>query len=322
MSNNKKRKTANEMIKNPIVRNALWIVSILIVLLVVSSLLLRVCTRHGSHRTVPDFAGMHISEASRLAKNEGLHIIINDSLFVPMYDGGTVLDQLPKGGVEVKAGRKIYVTVNSSRQKSVKVPYVAERSLRQAKNMLESAGLEIARLEYVSDIATNYVLAEFLDGRQIRPNSDVEAEIGTGVTLRVGVQAESSTAYIPKLVGLSLPRAKGRLWEMGFNVGKVSYDAGVERLERGNARVYYQSVTQGRSAALGTTVDLKLTTDARKISESEAASDAELRVILKERAILERQADSLRSLGLDPDAVNGEGVTFDSTTSDEDEFFD
>lgn len=305
-----------KLIKNPLVRNALLILAVLIVLLVASSVLLRFGTRHGSHRTVPDFAGLHLDEAQRLARTEGLHIIVNDSLFVPMFDGGTVLDQLPKGGVEVKAGRKVYVTVNSSRQKSVKVPYVAQRSLRQAKNMLEAVGLEIERLDYVDDIATNYVLEQYLDNRKITANSDVEAEIGTGLRLVVGVEEESSTAYIPKLIGLTLARAKGRLWEMGFNVGKVSYDAGVERLERANARVYFQSVGQGRSEQLGTSVDLKLTTDIDKIAESEAASDAELQKLLRERAYMERQADSLRSLGIDPD------LDSHHTDPDDEGFFD
>lgn len=310
------------MTQNPIVRNILWIALTLIAMLVVASIVLRFATRHGAHRTVPDFAGLHLTEAQRLAKSEGLHIIVNDSLFVPLYDGGTVLDQLPKGGAEVKAGRKVYVTVNSSRQKSVRVPYVAERSLRQAKNMLEAAGLEIARLEYVSDIATNYVLAQYLDRRQITPDSKIEAEMGTGITLRVGVHEDSGVAYVPKLIGLPLSRAKSRLWEMGFNVGKVSYDADVERLERGNARVYFQSTGQGYPASLGTTVDLKLTTDIKKISEREAASDAELQKLLKERAFLERQADSLRTLAPAPVTGSDNDENFTGGDADDDEFFD
>lgn len=57
-------------------------------------------------------------------------------IVVPAYEGGIVLDQLPEGGVEVKPGRTVYITINSFRQKMVPVPYVAGRSLRQAKNML------------------------------------------------------------------------------------------------------------------------------------------------------------------------------------------
>lgn len=307
---NRKRQTSSVK-DNPIVRNAIGIIIVLCVLLLCASLAMRFGTRHGLHRTVPDFTGISIDKAERAARSEGLKIIVNDTLYVPSFEGGTVLDQLPKGGVEVKAGRKVYVTVNSYNQKSVKVPYVAGRSLRQAKNMLESTGLEIARLEYVEDIATNYVLAEFLNGVQIHPESTLEAEIGTGVTLRVGVEDGYGTAAAPKLIGTSLARAKSRIWDMGLNVGRVTYDADVDRLERGNARVYYQSVPQGRHVMLGTSVDIKLTLDSDKIAENEAASESDLQRYLKEQAEAERLYDSLRRMGISPDGEQ----------DDDDEFF-
>ena len=313
------KKQAKKTIKHPILRNALWIVLILIALAVISSLLLRFGTRHGSHLQVPDFSEMHIDDAMRLANDKGFEIIVNDSLFVPTYDGGAVLDQLPKGGAEVKPGRKVYVTINSSRQKLVKIPYVAERSLRRAKNMLESAGLEIARLEYVDDIATNYVLEQYYGNKRIVAGSDIEAEIGSGITLMVGVEEESSTADMPRLVGLTLARAKSKLWETGFNVGSVTYDPDVDRSERGSACVYFQSVGQGRTAPLGTVVDLRLSSNAAKIEKGEAESDAELKEVLRERAEMERLRDSLRAAGIDPDALQNE--EHNSETQEEDEFF-
>ncbi|MBQ5860577.1 MAG: PASTA domain-containing protein, partial [Alistipes sp.] len=147
-----------EIKQKPVVYHALLICGVVVAIILASSLLMHVVTRHGTHRTVPDFSGVKIAEAQQIAKKTKLEIIINDSLFVPAYEGGIVLDQLPKGGVEVKAGRKVYVTINSFRQKMVAVPYVAGRSLRQAKNMLEVAGLGIEKLIYEEDIATNYVL--------------------------------------------------------------------------------------------------------------------------------------------------------------------
>lgn len=315
-----KKRQADKTIKNTILRNAVWIVLVIIVLTVISSLLLRFGTRHGSHLSVPDFSEMHLTDAERLARRQGLEIIVNDTLFVPAYDGGTILDQLPKGGAEVKAGRKVYVTINSSRQKSVKVPYVAERSLRLAKNELEAAGFEIERLEYVDDIATNYVLEQYVGNQKINGNSNVMAEIGSGITLIVGVDEDSGTAYIPRLVGLTLSRAKSKLWETGFNVGNVLFDADVDRFERGSARVYFQSVGQGRTAALGTSVDLKLTTDEAKTAKGEAESDAEMKDVLRERAAMERLLDSLRALGLDPDAADDDD-NHTPDTQDEDDFF-
>lgn len=86
----------------------------------------------------------------------------------------------------MKPGRKVYVTINSYRQKMVTVPYVAGRSLRQAKNMLEVAGLGIEQIVYRPDLATNYVLEEYADGKRVSEKSRVQLEAGSGVTLYVG----------------------------------------------------------------------------------------------------------------------------------------
>ena len=164
---------------------------------------MRLGTRHGARRTVPDLEGVVLGDAERLAGDNDLKLIVNDSLYVPAYQGGVVLDQLPEKGVEVKPGRTIYVTINSFSQKRVPVPYVAGRSLRQAKNMLEIAGLEIAELVYRPDMATNYVLEEYWDGKPVLADSKVMAEMGSGVTLHVGVSGYATTV-VPNLAGVDI----------------------------------------------------------------------------------------------------------------------
>ncbi len=268
---------------SPIVLHALLIVGVIVAILLVSSLLMNIITRHGTHRTVPDFSGIRIADAVALADEERLEIIVNDSLFVPAYEGGIVLEQLPKGGVEVKAGRKIYVTINSFRQKMVEVPYVAGRSLRQAKNMLEVAGLEIERLVYEEDIATNYVLAVEVEGRPLTPESRVEIEMGEGVVLRVGVEPEKNTTIVPKAIGQSLATAKSRLWEQGLNIGKVHMDDGINLLNQKDARVYRQSLEHNAGANLGDAVDLWLTLDEKRVESSSAASDKRANELEEER---------------------------------------
>lgn len=280
--------------QRPLLYNIVLIVLVVVGVVLVSAIAMHFGTRHGSHRTVPDFSGVQLADAEQAAKRRGLQIIVNDSLFVPAYEGGIVLDQLPKGGAEVKAGRKVYVTINSLSQKMVKIPYVAGRSLRQAKNMLEVAGLEIERLEYVDDIATNYVLGASYDGVELMPESAMEAEMGSGIVLKVGVQGGSAMAEMPKLVGLSLQRAKSRLWEMGFNVGKVVYDDDVDMLDKKDAKVYYQSVDYGRDTALGESVRIKLTLDMEKVAKQSAEADALAKALIEERLEAERIADSLR----------------------------
>ena len=193
--------------KNLLAYNLVLIGAIILAMAVAAHIVMQVGTRHGARRTVPDFSGVKLDQAQRMARKYDLKLHINDSLFVPAYEGGIVLDQLPEGGVEVKPGRTVYITINSFRQKMVPVPYVAGRSLRQAKNMLEIAGLEIDELVYRADMATNYVLEEYCEGKPVTPTTRMEAEMGSGVTLYVGVEEGYGTTIVPRLVGLPLAQA-------------------------------------------------------------------------------------------------------------------
>jgi beta-lactam-binding protein with PASTA domain len=282
----------------PILYNLLLIATTLVALFVVAHLLLAVGTRHGMKRTVPQFKGLLLSDAERVADREGLELVVNDSLYVAAFPGGVVLEQLPAGGVDVKSGRKIYVTINSFSQKRVAMPYVAGRSLRQAKNMLEVAGFGIDELVYVDDIATNYVLSQHFEGEEITPETELLVEKGRGVVLTVGVKGGSGVTAAPKLIGRQLFDAQSRLWEVGLNVGEVSYDEGITMLNRSDARVYEQSVLQTSEVALGSRISIRLTLDAVKISEGEIESERRLREALEARMLADSlaavEADSLR----------------------------
>lgn len=297
-------------------------------IILLSSIMMNIITRHGTHRTVPNFMGVKIAEAQRIAESSKLQIIINDSLFVPAYEGGVVLDQLPKGGVEVKAGRKVYVTINSFREKMVQVPYVAGRSLRQAKNMLEVAGLGIEKLVYEEDIATNYVLGEYVGTKQITEESKVEIEMGSGVILKVGVQLENNSTIVPKAIGQSLQAAKSRLWEQGLNIGKVNFDEGIDLLNQKNARVYRQSLAHNSTAKLGVTVDLWLTLDEKVVETNSAASDKAARELEEERLKAEEALrDSLEQVQVEEQVQELKAFQQSSSQAanvvetEEDEFF-
>lgn len=314
--------------QRPLIYHAILICGALAAIIIFSSILMNVITRHGTHRTVPDFMGVKIAEAEQMAKKSKLEIIINDSLFVPAYEGGIVLDQLPKGGVQVKAGRKIYVTINSFRQKMVAVPYVAGRSLRQAKNMLEVAGLEIEKLIYEEDIATNYVLGEYVGHEQITDESKTEIEMGSGVILKVGVQPEKNSTIVPKAIGQSLQGAKSRLWEQGLNIGKINFDEGINLLNQKDARVYRQSLAHNSTATLGAAVDLWLTLDEKTVEKSSNASDKAARELEEERLKAEEaMRDSLEQAdkAAREELLNALEQTQQQSTeiveSEEDEFF-
>lgn len=285
---------------NPILWNLTLIAVVLIALIVLSYIALAVGTRHGMRRRVPDFTGLTLKDAQYYASQKGLKIIVNDSLYVPAYPGGMVLEQLPKGGVDVKEGRKIYLTINSFAQKKLPMPYVAGRSLRQAKNMLEGSGFGIERLEYVEDMATNYVLGQYLGGVEITAESNIKIEKGTGVVLKVGVSPTQNSTTVPRLIGRKLFDAKSKLWEQGLNVGDVTYDEGITLLNQDDARVCRQSVLQSSELTLGTKVSMHLTLDkevvARATEEAEAAVEQALRQREVADSLARTTADSLRML--------------------------
>lgn len=322
------------MAKKPVKNKTLWqrlrgnrlawnlflIVVIMLALAISAHLLMQLATRHGARCTVPDFSGIALDDAEQLAKKHDLELHINDSLFVPAYEGGIILDQLPKGGVEVKPGRTVYITINSFRQKMVPVPYVASRSLRQAKNMLEIAGLEIKELIYRPDMATNYVLEEFYEHQQILADSHIEAEMGSGITLYVGVEPSENNTFVPQVVGLSLHDAKARLWESGLNVGKVIYEEGINLLNQKQARVYAQSNPAEQGLALGTPVDLMLTLDLDRVKKVRVEAEKLAREAAEERLRLEQEmADSLARVALEGATPSEEPASEEAT---EDDFFE
>ncbi|MBR0331748.1 MAG: PASTA domain-containing protein [Alistipes sp.] len=294
------KKKEGGLLKSPLLKNIVVIALLMVAMLVVAHILMLWGTRHGARRVVPDLSGVALSDAERIARENDLELHINDSLFVPAYAGGIILDQLPEGGVEVKPGRTVYITINSFRQKMVPVPYVAGRSLRQAKNMLEIAGLEIKELIYRPDMATNYVLEQFCDRQQILAESRVEAEMGSGITLYVGVEPEENVALVPQVVGLSLRDAKSRLWESGLNVGKIDFEEGINLLNQKEARLYAKSPSAETATTLGSEVTLRLTLDTEKVKNSRTEAERLAREAMEERLKAEQaEQDSLARLTLE-----------------------
>ncbi|MBR5829887.1 MAG: hypothetical protein IKY63_01360, partial [Tidjanibacter sp.] len=68
-----------------LLRNVVLAVSLLVIVLVVANVLLGIITRHGQNKDVPNFVGVTVEEAHAMAKKGRLEVIVNDSLYVPLY---------------------------------------------------------------------------------------------------------------------------------------------------------------------------------------------------------------------------------------------
>ena len=240
------------------------------------NILLRVVTQHNITVTVPDLVGEDRASAQALAEQNNLQLVITDSVYVSRFRRGCVYAQNPKAGEQVKKGRKIYLTMNASHEKQVKMPDLVGYSLRQAKVELTSRKLKLGKLFYVNDIATNNVLAQMRSGQAIAPGTSID--VGTVIDLQLGLDPEDAFSAMPDFTGYKYQRALSSLQDNSFNFGAAVLDETVKTYSDSLAAfVYRQSpaASEEETVRLGTAVKLYFTLDATKLPVAEEQSTEE-----------------------------------------------
>jgi len=71
------------------------IIGIIVVIMLLSQSWLKYFTRHGQSLIVPDFTGMSVALAQKVAKTHALQVELLDSLYLPNGPRGTVFRQIP-----------------------------------------------------------------------------------------------------------------------------------------------------------------------------------------------------------------------------------
>lgn len=271
------KKILNYISNHFLLRNIVMAICLVLVFLFFITIVMNLITRHGQRIIVPDFTGKTVSEVKNIANDMDLNVEVIDSLYIPKEIAGAVLDQSPNAGMGVKSGRKIFLVINAEKPRMEIIPYVSGYSLRQAKNILENKGFEIAKLVYKEDLATNNVLGESYKGTPIMSGSSIKAELGSGVVLTVGRNSGSPLPLVPKVIGLNLREAKSRIWEMGLNVGEIKVDGTLKGNDLDQAKVYRQTPNQQMRSGYGSPVTLYVTSDVEKIKSGSKESDVQAR---------------------------------------------
>jgi len=214
-----------KLLKNWIVRNLLLAVAFVLGLTFFVSILLSILTQHSRIITVPDFKDMVLSEAQVRAGKAGVRVEISDSVYVKQLRPGAVFSQNPKAGSKVKKGRRVLLTTNAVSPKLVSMPSLVGCSIRQARAELSSKGLQIGKFTYQPDIATNNVLRQIYEDRDIAPGEKIVA--GTKINLVLGLNDEDRTTFVPNTVGLKYMKAVELLQDNSLNVGKLVFGSRV-----------------------------------------------------------------------------------------------
>ena len=245
-------------------------IAVAITFLVMSGifLFLRIYTRHGQALSVPNLKGMSLEEADSVLAARDLHMHIVDSVFNMNATRGSVTDQNPRAEFKVKEGRTIFITINAFNPEIIPMPNVEGVSLRQARAILETAGLKVGKLTYIPDIAINNVLKQKYRGNVIEEGDSVARGSEIDLVLGRGLSNEKTAA--PELVGLLFSEARQRITDRYLNLGAVIYDRSFENADdTARAFVWKQRPVYDKDneilVNLGSTVDVWVTVDSTKL---------------------------------------------------------
>ena len=202
------KKFLQKPFKYSLTKNILLIIGILVVGYVIINLFLRIITRHNQELTVPDMTGMNLAEASAVAAEADLRLEVTDSVYIRGMERGAIARQNPEPGGKVKKNRRILLVINSVIPRQSTMPSLTGFSLRQARTELASNGLNIGKLIYVNDMATDNVLAQQYMGEDIEPGTRLNS--GTAIDLVLGLNPADSATFIPYIIGYRYQMAATR----------------------------------------------------------------------------------------------------------------
>ena len=224
-------------------------------------------TNHNKEIEVPDFTTLSVKDAAQLAESVGIRVEVTDSVYVRRMERGAVFSQNPAAGSRVKKNRLIRLTTNAVNAEQVSMPNLVGYSMRQAKAELSSKGLNLGKLIYVSDMATNNVLKQQYRGKDIKTGTMIDS--GSEVDLVVGLSDTDNQTRVPNVVGMKYNRAVDAVHDNSLNVARTTFDDSVQNYNDSlNAVVFRQSPSASSAPiGMGGEVSLFFTLDESKLPQ-------------------------------------------------------
>lgn len=168
-----------------IIANVILIIIVAWAICTIAMFFLDSWTRHGEQVQVPSVKGLSYTEATNRLFAEDFTVEITDSIFDSTMRPGTVVEQSPIPGANVKPGRTVYLTVVAFTPKMVTVPYYLNSSLRQGRSMFEGLGFKRVDVRMVPSEYKDLVLGAHYNGLPLTPGMRIP--ITAKITLEVGL---------------------------------------------------------------------------------------------------------------------------------------
>lgn len=203
-------------------RNTLFLAVVTVtVVVLIAFFSLSYYTRHGTGIPVPALKGTNINQAIKTLEEQGFEYQV-DSTYITDQAPGTVIEQDPDAGTNVKEGRVIYLTIVTTQAPMVAMPDLSQNNFREAIATLANYGLKLGDTSYRSDIARDRVLEVRIGGRIISPGTKIPK--GSYLDLILGDGAGASEVEIPDLINQDLDAARFAIKGAGLALGTVTYE--------------------------------------------------------------------------------------------------
>lgn len=163
---------------------------------------------HQDFVTVPNVKNLEVEDARLTLNRLNLPVEVESGRFNPELPRNLVIDQNPAPDMQVKPGRRIYVTINTGATPEATVPSLAGISVDEAKNRLNAAGLiaqsSDIRPDSIPSPHKNLVTKQFPEPGKI-------VEEGSRVRLWYSTGLGSNLVTVPSVVGLTAREAQRML---------------------------------------------------------------------------------------------------------------
>lgn len=162
-------------------------------------------TKHNEEIMVPNLKRLTTEQAEEKLDELGLEYEILDTIdYKPNLPKLSVVLQEPEAGELVKGGRTVYLKINASSYKMVRIPDLVDKTYRQAVPTLISLGLAQGNVSYAPHIGKDMVLEMRLNGKKLKPGTKVykatkiDLVLGDGAVVFDESDADSLRAILPE----------------------------------------------------------------------------------------------------------------------------
>ena len=187
-------------------------------ILLFNKVLMPALVKQGSVVIVPDLRNTSEAEAKSTLSRLGLQLRVDRSDYDSQAPVGFILSQQPEANESLKPGRSVAVVVSLGTRVRM-VPDLRGMSARQARNLLQSEGLDVgrvARVQHTGDTRERVVATS--------PPVGDEVHEGELVDIVVSAPGGANVFLMPDLTSQDLFFVREKLEKLGFRISSVRYE--------------------------------------------------------------------------------------------------